>query len=130
MPHHPTRTASSRRVLALDFIRTFFFEHGSSPSLDEIGAAVRAPKQRVVGMLRELEARGDIVVRRGQSRGIELPSRLSNFSTIEIRAELRRREMLERGVAALPVAAIYDDIVDQGVTESELTLLAKLDDVP
>jgi hypothetical protein len=89
--------SSSRRVLALEFIRRYFRDYGSSPSFGEIGAALNIPTQRVGALIRPLVESGELIHRPGIARSFKLPDRAEQLSDAEIAVILLRRGWIVNG---------------------------------
>ena len=91
-PVKPCATASSRPTLALEFIRRYFCETGTSPSYAEIGAALgNIDRRRVTDIMRELNDKGLIVWTPGKARSIRLPQAIDQLADSEMILALRER---------------------------------------
>lgn len=101
-----TPTSSSRRVLALEFIRRYFRDYGQSPSFGEIAAGLNIPTSRVGAIVEELEHRGEIIRATGQTRGIMLPEAIHQLSDSQVQLILIRRGWIVVGVNDAPPSPV------------------------
>ena len=69
-PLRLTPAMSSRKLLALAFIKEYFAEHAIGPSRREIGNALRISQQHASGLVKALAAEGRIYHRPGATRSI------------------------------------------------------------
>ncbi len=105
MPSNLTRILRSRHVLALDFVRQYFIDHGGSPSLNEIASAQGISRKHAGRLVHELAADGLIGITIGLPRSITLPALIHNHSTSEILLELMRRGVVVNPGKILPAPA-------------------------
>ncbi len=82
-PPRLSPTNSSRKLQALGFIKSYFAQHGASPSLGEIAAALGINRQRVHAIVRQLADDGLIHRDPGQRRGISLPDPAEELSAAD-----------------------------------------------
>ena len=91
-PIKPSATAASRPILALEFIRRYFCQTGTSPSYAEIGAALGfIDRRRVTDIVRELRDQGLIMWTPGKRRAIRLPQAIDQLADSEMILALRER---------------------------------------
>lgn len=77
----------------LDFVTSYYREKGISPSLDEIAAARGLhSKSAISKVVNALVARGHLLRSRGFHRSIVPADELQRFTTLQLRAEIDRRE--------------------------------------
>lgn len=93
-PREPARLTAgmrSRKLQALDFIRRYYAEWGSSPSYSEIGAHLGVSKQRVQELVEKLSTDQQIRQVAGKTRGIELVERGEELSEAEVLLLAKKR---------------------------------------
>jgi hypothetical protein len=79
-----TATMASRKLQALDFIKTYWSRWGGSPSLGEIAAELGVSNKRAHQLVEQLEREGLI------RRGIEPPAPIDRFSQADAMWRLRQ----------------------------------------
>lgn len=124
-PARLTATASSRRLLILGFVRSYFRQHGASPSFAEIAAGCGVSKQRVGRYIAALERQGVLHVSGRLSRSIVLVDQAANLSDDELEFAARVRGWTVKRSAMPALGDAYP--VEPGLTEMELHLLSALD---
>jgi hypothetical protein len=72
-PVRLTPTMTSRKLLALGFVRRYISEHGGSPTYGEIGEGVGVSRERARDLVRSLVRDGKLERESGAKRGIRLP---------------------------------------------------------
>lgn len=72
-PVRLTPTMTSRKLLALGFIRRYITEHGGSPTYGEIGQGLGVTRERARDLVRSLVRDKKLVRDTGAKRGIRLP---------------------------------------------------------
>lgn len=115
--YRQTPISRSRHVLALDFIRQFFVEHGSSPSFSEIGSALIVSDKHVGRIICELAADGLIAHTKGKPRSIVLPELIDNYSDRQLLLELMRRGWVVNPGKVVPTknAPVAENVAKCGV---------------
>ena len=126
-PHRLTITNSSRKLQVLGFVRSYFRQHGASPSFAEVAAGSGISKQRVGRYTAELQQEGVLVVTGRARRAIALIDRGDNLSDDELELTLRRRGWPDRRSVLPQLADAFT--VEPGLTETELHLLDVLDHI-
>ncbi len=81
-------TMSSRKLLALDFIKRYFLEWSQSPTLGEISAELGISNKRAHDLVRQLVAEKLIEQIPGKTRGIRLVDRDEEMSEIDVLVRL------------------------------------------
>jgi hypothetical protein len=79
---------SSRKLLALDFIKRYFARWGHSPTLGEIAAVLEVSTKRAHDLVHRLAAEKMIEVTAGKTRGIRLVDRAEELSEADVLARL------------------------------------------
>lgn len=90
-PDAPARlspTMSSRKLIALDFIKRYFARWGHSPTLGEIAAAMDVSSKRAHDLVRQLAAEKMIEHVAGKTRGIRLVEKAEELSEADVLARL------------------------------------------
>lgn len=118
----------SRKLLALDFIKSYFARWGASPSLDEIAAALEVSKQRAHELVQQLSEEAQIRHTRGKRRGIELVDPAQQMSQAD--ALLRLRELGWRVSNDEKIIEPNPPEVQPPLTKAELPSLPFLDHDP
>lgn len=127
-PFRIAATASSRRLHALSFIKSYWAEHGGSPSFGEIAAALRSDRPTVSRIVQSLDRSGDIIRASGSRRGILLPDKLDQVTTADALLILRRRGWSINGEAGS--AIVMSSVVSvPPVTSPQLELPPELNDI-
>ncbi len=119
-------TIVSRKLQALRFIKEFYAEWASSPSLEEIGAALGVSRQRAHALICKLEA-DRLIVRRPGNRGILLPDPALMMSRSDALLLLQAsgwKVSIDGANLGLPANDIWP------LTENGLPLIAELDHIP
>lgn len=73
VPARLAPTMVSRKLLVLNFVKTYWARHGASPSYGEIGEGVGCNRSRVKDAVRKLVAEGRLLQTPGQARSLRLP---------------------------------------------------------
>lgn len=87
-PPRLTPTMSSRKLLALRFIKTYFARWGHSPTLGELSAELRVSRKRAYDLVHQLADDQMIEVMSGKTRGIRLIDRGEELSEADVLARL------------------------------------------
>ena len=85
--HNPprlTRTMSSRKLQALDFIKRYFAQWGHSPTLGELSAELGVSAKRAHDLVHALAEQQMIRHTAGKTRGIELIDRAAGLSEADV----------------------------------------------
>jgi hypothetical protein len=132
---------SSRKLLALDFIKRYFAQWGRSPTLGELGAALGVSTKRAHDLVQSLASDRAIEHLAGKTRGIRLPDRAEELSEADVLVRLAAlgwtvedgNRLMPPGIGAMPRAgsAIADAVSRSlaGLTEKELPLPPELDHI-
>jgi SOS-response transcriptional repressor LexA len=108
-----TSISNCRRILAMEFIRRYFRDFGTSPSFGEIAAAVSIPVQRVGRLLQPLVDNGELLHTPGKPRSLRLPDRAEELSDAEIALVLLRRGWTVNNVDLI---ALSESVTNIGVS--------------
>ncbi|WP_267348709.1 hypothetical protein [Sphingomonas sp. GM_Shp_2] len=122
----PKPTIVSRKLQALRFIKQFYAEWGSSPSLEEIGAGLGVSRQRAHALVCKLAA-DRLIVRRPGNRGILLPDPALMMSRSDALLLLQAggwKVTVDGANVGIPACDVWP------LTESGLPLIAELDHIP
>lgn len=84
----PTSAMSSRKLLALDFIKRYFATWGRSPTLGEVAAVLGVSTKRAHDLVHQLANEKMIEHIAGQPRGIRLPDRSEELSEADVLVRL------------------------------------------
>jgi SOS-response transcriptional repressor LexA len=115
---------SSRKLQMLDVINRYFAHWGYSPTIGELGAALRVNRKRAHALVHQLKADGLIDVLPGQTRGIRLIDLSDQVSEGQALALLRAMGWVVNGEAVeRPIAQAFAE----GATEKGLFGLPILD---
>jgi hypothetical protein len=82
--HRLTPAMSSRKLIALRFIKTYFARWGHSPTLGELAAELDVSRKRAYDLVHQLADEQMIEVVAGKARGIRLISRGEELSEADI----------------------------------------------
>ncbi len=119
-------TMVSRKIQALRFIKEFYAEWGSSPSLEEIGAALGVSRQRAHALVCKLDA-DRAIMRRPGNRGILLPDPALMMSRSDALLLLQAsgwKVSVDGANVGMPACDVWP------LTESGLPLIPELDHIP
>lgn len=83
-------TMSSRKLIALDFIKRYFARWGHSPTLGEIGAALDVSPKRAHDLVHQLATEKMIEHVAGKARGIRLIEKAEELCEADVLARLNR----------------------------------------
>lgn len=81
---------SSRKLLALDFIKRYFAQWGNSPTLGELAAALDVSTKRAHDLVHQLAQEQMIRRISGKTRGIELVDRGEELSEADVLVRLAK----------------------------------------
>lgn len=87
-PPRLTRTMSSRKLLALDFIKRYFARWGHSPTLGELAADLGVSTKRAYDLVHQLSDERMIEITSGKTRGIRLVDRTEELSEADLLVRL------------------------------------------
>jgi hypothetical protein len=75
---------SSRKLIALDFIKSYFARWGHSPTLGELAAHLDVSRKRAYDLVHQLAEEEMIQVTAGKTRGIRLVDRGEELSEADV----------------------------------------------
>lgn len=90
-PRQLTREMSSRKLIALDFIKRYFARWGYSPTLGELAAGLGVSTKRAHDLVHQLAIERMVEVTAGKTRGIRLPDRREELSEADVLLSLAAR---------------------------------------
>jgi hypothetical protein len=130
-----TRTMSSRKLLAHDFIKRYFASWGQSPTLGELAAELGVSNKRAYDLVHQLADERMLEVTAGKTRGIRLIDRTEELSEADVLVRLARSgwTIAAGGNVLQPPVVELDHVADALVatlTEKGLPPLVDLDHDP
>lgn len=129
---------SSRKLLALDFIKRYFARWGQSPTLGELAAALDVSTKRAHDLVHQLARERMIEHVSGKARGIRLLERGEELSEADVLVRLARmgwtidagdRVVQPPGGEPGPAPALSEALL-RTLTKKGLHMLPLLDHVP